>query len=149
MRGPPWPAPVAPSGTGASLRTGIGRTGSAALQLDLGVDSSSMALAGFRRTRQLLRAALTSHFDVGSSTHLGLGLGLDTAMGDDSTLQLGPRLRWDQGLGQVEQALKRALDPLREALLRAQVRLKDFLAVKVPLVLRQRLSTRCGGARLR
>jgi hypothetical protein len=76
-----------------------GRTGSAALQLDLGVDSSSLTAPGLRSTRQLLRAALTSHFEAGHNAHLGLGLGLDTAVGDDSALQLGPRLRWDQGLG--------------------------------------------------
>jgi hypothetical protein len=76
-----------------------GRTGSAFLQLDLGVDSSSLASAADRRTRQILTAALTSHFEAGNRTHLALGLGLDAALGDDQAMQLGPRVQWEQRLG--------------------------------------------------
>lgn len=75
-----------------------GYTGSALLDAAFSTDSSSMAWAGQRRSRTLLRGALSSRFDMFKGTRLGLGLAADLALGDDSAFVLGPQLRWDQHL---------------------------------------------------
>lgn len=76
-----------------------GHTGSALLEGALKVDSSSMAWAGARRSRTLLRGSLISRFQAFKGDRLGLGLVLDAVSGDDQSFQLGPLLRLEQRLG--------------------------------------------------
>jgi hypothetical protein len=75
-----------------------GRTGSALLEAAFSADASSLAWAGQRRSRTLLRGTLLSRFDIVKGSRLGLGLALDAASGDGQALQLGPLLRFDQRL---------------------------------------------------
>ena len=86
-----------------------GRSGSALLEGDVSVETLSQASASERQTQLLSRGALMSRFEAWPGSRLGIGLAADLVSGDQSSMLLGPRLRFEQRLGPLA-SLRAAFD---------------------------------------
>jgi hypothetical protein len=76
-------------------KTVYGRTGQTTLSGDASVEALSQRAAGQRQIL-LWKGELLSRFEPFKRARLTVGLGLDAATGDSSSLLLGPRLEWQQ-----------------------------------------------------